>query len=46
MLDNRVEKALNLLENKYNRAELDQYLMGIKQMSLDKKLDFKKYFNS
>ena len=46
MLDNRVEKALHMLENKYNQAELDQYLMGIKQMSLDKKLDFKKYFNS
>ena len=38
-------KVLKILESKYNQAELDQYLMGIKQMHLDKKLDFKRYFN-
>ena len=39
-------KEYKTMESKYNQAQLDQYLMGIKQMNLDKKLDFKKYFTN
>ena len=39
-------KEFQDLESKYNNAHLDQYLMGIKQVTLDKKLDFKKYFTN
>lgn len=43
LIDNK-SKDLNSLQSKYNKADLDQYLMAIKPMTLDKKLDFKKYF--